>query len=60
MNHVQGHTQKNGAVSEVIKEFISHPTWVQHTHCQQRELSRRGNNINGFVIWLVSWIVIQF
>jgi hypothetical protein len=26
-----GHTQKNGAASKVIKEFISHPTRTQHT-----------------------------
>jgi hypothetical protein len=26
-----GNTQKNGAASEVNKEFISHPTWAQHT-----------------------------
>jgi hypothetical protein len=26
-----GHTHKNGAVSKVIKEFISHPTLAQHT-----------------------------
>jgi hypothetical protein len=25
-----GQTQKNGAVSEVDKKFISHPTWSQH------------------------------
>jgi protein involved in ribonucleotide reduction len=26
-----GHTQKNGAVPKVIKQFISHPTRTQHT-----------------------------
>jgi hypothetical protein len=26
-----GHAQKNGAVSKVIKQFISHPTRAQHT-----------------------------
>jgi hypothetical protein len=26
-----GHSQKNGAVSKVIKESISHPTRTQHT-----------------------------
>jgi hypothetical protein len=26
-----GYTQKNGAVSKVNKEFISHLTWAQHT-----------------------------
>jgi hypothetical protein len=26
-----GHTQKNGAVSKVIKKFISRPTRAQHT-----------------------------
>jgi hypothetical protein len=26
-----GHTQKNGEVSEVIEDFISYPTRVQHT-----------------------------
>jgi hypothetical protein len=25
------HTQKNDAVSKVIKKCISHPTWAQHT-----------------------------
>jgi hypothetical protein len=25
-----GHTQKNGSVSEVVKQFISRPTWAQY------------------------------
>jgi hypothetical protein len=29
--HNTGHTRKNGAVSKVDKEFISLPTWAQHT-----------------------------
>jgi hypothetical protein len=26
-----GNTQKNVVVSKINKEFISHPTWAQHT-----------------------------
>jgi hypothetical protein len=26
-----GHTQKNGAISKVIKKIISHSTWAQYT-----------------------------
>jgi hypothetical protein len=31
LNMYTEHTQKNGAISKVIKTFISHPTRLQHT-----------------------------
>jgi len=31
MNNNTGYTQKNGAVSKVNKEIISHFTWAQRT-----------------------------
>jgi len=31
VRHYAGYTQKNGAVSKVIKKFILHPTWAQPT-----------------------------